>query len=127
MRSFFRDSVVPEVSSRSSATSSRSFSRDRSARANQDARFRGACGDQPQADTRREMLADGRLGKVHVFDKVADPVSTGSREVLEESQACGFGESVEERGMTICHLTNFELGRDRIDRHMAMISPFGVL
>ncbi len=41
-----------------------------------------------------------------MFDKVADPVLT-CREVLEESQACGFGESMEERGMTVCHL---ELG-----------------
>lgn len=71
------------------------------------------------------MLADGRLGKVHVFDKVANSMLTG-REVLEESQACGFGESMEERGMTVCHL-ELRLGRDRINRHMAMISSCGVL
>ncbi len=60
-----------------------------------------------------------------MFDKVANSMLTG-REVLEESQACGFGESMEERGMTVCHL-ELQLGRDRINRHMAMISSCGVL
>lgn len=60
-----------------------------------------------------------------MLDKVANSVLTG-REVLKESQACGFGESMEERGMAVCHL-ELRLGRDRINRHVTMISSFGIL
>ncbi|GAA1483262.1 hypothetical protein GCM10009625_00650 [Brachybacterium fresconis] len=71
------------------------------------------------------MLADGRLGKVHVLDKVANPVLTG-REVLEEGQARRFGKGMEERGVAVCDL-ELGLGQESINRHTAMISLFGLM